>query len=208
MSDSFDEENDQASEQWYDEKSARMESILGKEHDMVMHSMIPYSLGGGLDLYYYPNGVEGTAIATKELCEFPGQGASNDWYDNYELVMFTKLPIDLEQAEDESTPFGSMHGRMNMILNCMARYSEEATLNPGETCEFPEEMEEIGGRCLIFDAYDDEADETHFGMLVIIEVFRSEMEYAHENGSQSLLDLLKEEGHYPYSDMEREPVVI
>jgi hypothetical protein len=36
---------------------------------MVMHAIIPYAIGGGLDLYYYPNGLPGTAIATKELSE-------------------------------------------------------------------------------------------------------------------------------------------
>jgi len=46
-----------------------MEAILGKEHDMVMHAMIPYAIGGGLDLYYFPNKIEGVAIATKELSE-------------------------------------------------------------------------------------------------------------------------------------------
>lgn len=65
---------------WYDRKSALMEQMLGPEHDMVMHAMIPYHLGGSLDLYYYPNGLPGTAIATKELCTLPGQEPRNKVY--------------------------------------------------------------------------------------------------------------------------------
>lgn len=207
MSDTFDSDEEALGSQWYDEKSSRMEQILGKEHDSVMHSIIPYSIGGALDLYYFPNGIPGTAIATKELCELPGQGANNDWYENYELVMFTREPINLEQANNVKHPFGKVHRKLNAILNCMARYSEEATLNPGETCEFPEEMEELGGRCLIFDAYKDQDDETQFGLLLVMEVYREEMEFARKLGSQLLIDLLKSKGHYPYSDLNREPVV-
>jgi hypothetical protein len=204
----FDETNhEEKGLNWYDEKSARMDEMLGKSHDTVMHSLFPYGLGGALDLYYYPNGIPGTGIATKELSELPGEGSSNDWYQNYEFVMFTKEPLDLEQANNENHPFGKIHRRMNGILNCMARYSAEATLNPGETCEFPEEMEELGGGCLIFDAYQDREDETDFGLLVLIEVYREEMELARTHGSQVLLDLLKSKGHYPYSDLDRAPVV-
>jgi hypothetical protein len=200
--------NDQAWQQWSDRKSALMEEMLGKEHDMVMHAIIPYAVGGGLDLYYYPNGLPGTAIATKELSDQPGEGSSNDVYQCYELVMFTRHPIDLDAARDENTAFGRSHGVINAILNRIAPYSAEATLNPNETCEFPAGMPTVGGRCLIFDGYpsypDDEPAE--FGLLAIIEIFRSEMAYARKHGGAKLLKRLKAKGHYPYTDMEREAV--
>ena len=50
-------------------------------------------------------------------------------------------------------------------------------------------------------------DGKRYGFLVCIEVFTSEMEYATENGSPALFKLLKEKGHYPYSDLDRNPVV-
>jgi hypothetical protein len=75
-----------AAREWYDRKSALMVEILGEEHNMVMHAIIPYAIGGGLDLYYFPNGIEGTGVATKELSEIPGEGSSNDVFDCYELV--------------------------------------------------------------------------------------------------------------------------
>lgn len=203
-----DDAADEAAQRWYDHKSRLMEQSLGQEHDMVMHALIPYGMGGGLDLYYYPNGVPGTAIATKELSELPNEGSSNDEYESYELVMFTKQKLDLDAAADEATPFGRAHGNINAVLNLIARYSEQATLNPNETCEFPAEMEQVGGKCLIFDGYachtDDMAD--RFGLLALIEVFRSEMEYAREHGGAELLQRLKDAGHYPYSDLDREPV--
>jgi len=192
--------------EWYDNKTAMMVEILGKEHDIVMHAIIPYAIGGGLDLYYYPNGITGTAGATKELCEMPGQGSSNDVFENYELVMFTRHALALDDAQEESTPFGRAQHTINAILNCIAPYSSQATLNPHETCEFPEDMETIGGKCLIFDAYEFDGQLAEFGLLVIIEIYRSEMDYAREHGGEKLLAKLKKADYYPYSDMERRAV--
>jgi len=202
-----DDHDEQLAQQWYDRKTEMMVELLGEEHDVVMHSMIPYGVGGGLDLYYFPNGVEGTAIATKELCEIPGEGSSNTVFENYELVMFTKQAISLDDAQNEKTPFGKAHGSINAILNCMAPYSAEATLNPHETCEFPEEMEVVGGRCLIFDGYGSSGDHEEFGLLALIEVHRSEMDFARQHGGERLIEKLMQAGHYPYSDLDRSAVV-
>lgn len=202
------EADDQRARAWYDCKSRLMAKSLGKEHDMVMHAIIPYAVGGGLDLYYYPNGLPGVAIATKELSELPNEGSSNRLYKSYELVMFTKHALNLDLAKDDSTEFGRAHKNINAILNLFAPYSAKATLNPNETCEFPKDMPRVGGKCFIMDGYachsDDLAD--NFGLLLIIEVFRSEMTYARNHGGAELIKLLKKKGHYPYSDLEREPV--
>jgi hypothetical protein len=199
--------DEKLAQQWYDRKTKMMEASLGREHDMVMHSMIPYSIGGALDLYYFPNGISGTGIATKELCEIPGEGPSNDVFDVYELVMFTRHQISLDDSDKVTTPFGRAHSSINAILNCIARYSAEASLNPHETCEFPEELEGVGGKCLIFDGYGNNDDYSDFGLLLIIEIHRSEMEYAREFGGNELLSKLKAAGCYPYSDLDRAPVV-
>lgn len=199
--------NEQAEQAWDVQKSTKMEALLGKEHDMVMHSMIPYEVGGALDLYYYPNGIEGTGIATKELTVLPTDGASNDAFDVYELVMFTRHPLSMEDAKDVDTEFGRAHRNIALILNPIARYSADAKLNPNETCEFPAEMPDVGGKCLIFDAYRNTSPaKSPFGLMVIIEVFRSEMEYAQQHGGAILLARLRKKGHYPYSDLDRSPV--
>ncbi len=114
--------------------------------------------------------------------------------------------VSLDDATDESTPFGRAHDSINAILNCIAPYSEQATLNPLETCEFPADMDSVGGKCLIFDGYEHDGNEAEFGLLAIIEIHRSEMDYARKNGGARLLIKLKEAGHYPYSDLDRPPV--
>lgn len=195
-------------ESWHDEKSRHMEAILGKEHDMVMHAIIPYAIGGGLDLYYFPHGIPGTAVATKELSELPGQGSSNDTFECYEFVMFTRHPLNLDEAKDSGTSFGRAHSTINSVLNILAPYSASATLNKFETCEFPQDMEGVGGKCLIFDAYglSEGATRQQFGVMVAIEIHRSEMDYAREHGGASLLSLLRQHGYYPYADLDRHPV--
>jgi hypothetical protein len=194
-------------EDWYERKTSLMVDILGPEHDMVMHAIIPYSIGGALDLYYFPNGIEGCAIATKELSELPGEGSSNDVFDCYELVMFTRHRISLADAKDAATPFGNAHKTINGILNCIARYSAQAKLNPGDTSEFPPDFGDgLGGKCLIFDAYGCDAAAQEFGLVVIMEIHRSEMNFARQQRGRELIERLKTAGHYPYSDMDRPAV--
>src|SRR5690242_9386919 len=169
---------------WYDHKTSLMEASLGKEHDLVSHALIPFEVGGALDLFYFPQPTDGTAIATKEVSELPNFGPSNDVFRSYELVMFTREPLDLAVALDPKTPFGKAHRVMNSMLNVVARYSSHACLNPRETCEFPQDMETIGGRCLIFDKFAIHSDELvqDFGLLAMIEIFRSEMDFARKRG--------------------------
>lgn len=195
-------------EAWYDHKTHLLQQSLGPEHDRVRHALIPYEVGGGLDLYYYPNQSPGTAIATKELSPLPNRGPSNKTFRSYELVMFTPHPLALEQLDDDSHPFAQAHATANIILNLMARYAETTQLNPAETCEFPHEMDHVGGKCLIFDAYASHTDPVadRFGLLAIIEIFRSEMEHAAIRGGADLIDRLKQAKVYPYSNLDREPV--
>jgi hypothetical protein len=195
-------------EEWYECKSVLMQAILGCEHDRVMHAIIPFAVGGALDLYYYPHAITGTAIATKELSELPQQGSSNDIFACYEIAMFTREPLMLERVHDDASAFGRIHSNINRILNLIARYSAAATLNPFETCEFPSEMEHVGGKCLIFDAYGQSNDEqeSDFGILAVIEIHRSELDFARSAGGSELIQRLKSAGYYPYSDLDRDPV--
>lgn len=69
-------------------------------------------------------------------------------------------------------------------------------------------MADVGGRCLIFDAYNSPGSEQArcFGVLVIIELHGSEMDFARSAGGAPLIQRLKAAGHYPCSDLDRDPV--
>lgn len=198
---------DQESQQWYDAKSKVLESLLGEQHEMVMHAIFPYAAGGSLDLYYFEQSPAGTAIATLELAESPDEGPSNDAFKCYEMAMFTQAKLNLDEAREESTPFGKAHHFINVVLNMLGPYSKEAKLNRFDTCEFPADFEHVGGSCLVFDALGSQDDQVEFGLMVPIQIHRSEMGFAREHGGRALIEKLKAAGAHPFSDLDREPVV-
>jgi hypothetical protein len=69
-------------------------------------------------------------------------------------------------------------------------------------------MKRVGGKCLIFAQFSHASNLTeNFGLLAVIEVFRSEMEFSKKYGGGKLIERLKAHSHYPFSDLERQPVV-
>ncbi len=198
--------DDEAEASWYDKKTALMETALGKEHDHVIHAIISYEIGGALHGYLYPNGIKGTGLATKQLARLGGEGSSNGLYDVYEFVMFTSADITTEKYEITDNK-DDPHYLMRSALNAIAPYSEEAVLNPFETLGFPDDWEDMAGRNFIFHGYKSDLFSQDFGIMLVMEIFDSELKFKESNGGDALIEKLIEAGVYPYSDMDREPVV-
>lgn len=199
-------------ERYYEAKEEALERILGPMHDMVGHALIPFQVGGAVDMYYFPNGIPGTGFATMELIEPDGSGPRPNRIGTFELVAFTRHKMPSSEGEaDKTHPFNQIERRMCGILTVVGRHSYDEVLNPGDTCEIPGDEGEPA-KCLILDEYrgPDDKDFTIDGkrhcLLLCLEVFRSEMEYAMRHGSAVVLRKLKEKGYYPYSDLDREPV--
>lgn len=193
----------------YEQKSKGLEDVLGKMHEVVGHAIIPFAVGGAVDMYYFPNHIKGTGFATIELLEPDGSGPLPNKLGTYELVAFTKH--DYDNNEDHQTPFNLIEREICGIFTTIGFFSKEAVLNPNETCEIPNNDGEENS-CLVFDLYQPDNKELKIGdrkhhLLLCLQVFRSEMQYARENGSEELFKILKQAGHYPYSDLNREPVV-
>lgn len=192
----------------YDQKLKGLENVLGKMHNLVGHAIIPFAVGGAVDMYYFPNHIKGTGFATMELLEPDGTGPLPNRLGTYELVAFTKH--DISDNEDPQTPFNLIERKVCGIFTTIGFFSREAILNPNETCEVPNgEGEE--NSCLVFDLYQPNNKEFKIGdrkhhLLLCLQVFRSEMEFSRANGSGELFKKLKEAGHYPYSDLDRQPV--
>ena len=125
----------------------------------------------------------------------------------YELLAFTKLKVDDQVIKDENSPFARILRRLTKIFTDMeGTHIQQTNLMIHVKSGKDETL------CLVFDEYENGnaefiIDGKKYGFLVCIEVFRSEMEYAMKNGSAELIRLLKEKGYYPYSDLDREPVV-
>jgi hypothetical protein len=192
----------------YELKSQGLENVLGKMHDLVGHAIIPFAVGGAVDMYYFPNHIKGTGFATMELLEPDGTGPLPNRLGTYELVAFTKH--DYNNSEDVQTPFNLIERKVCGFFTTVGFFSRQAILNPNETCEVPN-GEGKENTCLVFDLYEPGNKEFKIGnrkhhLLLCIEVFRSEMEFSRANGSKKLFDKLKQAGHYPYSDLDRQPV--
>lgn len=193
----------------YELKSEGLENVLGKMHNLVGHAVIPFAIGGAVDMYYYPNHIKGTGFATMELLDPDGNGPKKNRLGTYELVAFTKY--DYNENEEIQTPFNLIERKACGFLTSIGMYSPQAILNPKETIEVPN-GESKENTCLVFDLYEPDGKKFKIGnrehhLLLCMEVFRSEMEYARQNGSDELFKLLKEKGYYPYSDLDREPVI-
>lgn len=197
------------SEKDYELKEAGLERILGKMHSMVGHAIIPFDIGGAVDMYYFREGIKGTGFATMELIKPDGTGSIPNKLGTYELVTFTKEAYN----EDTATPteFNRMERRMCGLMTTIGAYSFQAKLEPRETIEVPA-GKDGPNLCVILDEYKPNGvpftigDRTH-GLLLVMEVFRDEMEYAMAMGSQTIIDKLKAKGHYPYSDLNRDSVL-
>ncbi len=191
----------------YELKMQGLENALGKSHELVGHAIIPFSIGGAVDMYYFPNHINGTGFATMELLEPDGNGPKANKLGTYELVAFTKE--NYNNDENVETAFNLIERRICGTFTTIGNYCTQAILNPKETCEVPSDEE--ANKCLVFDNYQPNGSAFTIGerkhhLLLCLEVFRSEMEFARKNGSEELFYLLKEKGFYPYSDLDREAV--
>ena len=198
---------DEEFERDYKLKEQGLENVLGAMHGIVGHAIIPFSIGGAVDMYYFTNGIKGTGFATMELLDPDGNGPKPNRIGTYELVAFTRL--NYNDNEENPTEFNTIERRFCGIFTTIGNYSSQAVLNPFETIEVPNGTDE--NNCLILDKYAPEGKEFAIGdrthhLLLCLEVFRSEMEFARKNGSGKLIELLKEKGFYPYSDLDRDPV--
>ena len=192
----------------YDQKSKGLENILGKMHNLVGHAIIPFSVGGAVDMYYYPNHIMGTGFATMELLEPDGSGPVPNRLGTYELVAFTRHTFD--NSNDKNSSFNLIERKICGIFTTIGFYSKESELNPYDTCEIPNKEGE-DNTCILFDLYGSENTKLIIGdrehhLLLCLQIFRSELNFARENGSETLLNKLKEAGYYPYSDLDRDPV--
>lgn len=61
-------------QKYYELKQAGLEKVLGPMHGYVGHAIIPYEVGGTVDMYYFPQEDGSTAFATMELLNADGSG--------------------------------------------------------------------------------------------------------------------------------------
>lgn len=199
----------------FQQKQAAVERILGPFSD-VRRAYLPALPGGPIDLYRFERALPGTVFATLDLIFPDGQGPQRNPYGTYELLACTRLraapsptPLFKRESDRSRAPYERMADRLAYLLTVLARSSGERVLAPGDTAELP-----YGARdqlCLLFDRFDRPAalrlGKKKHHLLLCMEIFPAELAYARQSGTARLLSLLQAAGHYPYSDLDRAPVV-
>ncbi|KUK64187.1 MAG: Uncharacterized protein XD84_1655 [Desulfotomaculum sp. 46_80] len=191
--------------QHFEAKEKALQDVLESKCDLIGYAKIPFQIGGNVDLYCYSLTDQGTALVTMELIKPDGSGPIPNKTGTFELIACTR-----KKDSDGGQQFlEEVIVRFSNIFTMLGEYSSVNNVEPGDTCEIPLEDEDI---CLLFDEYKNNEKKfvvngQEHGLLLCIEVFRSEMEYAMEHGSDELIFYLKLLNHYPFSGLDREPVV-
>lgn len=194
-------------ELWRKQKGNLIEKCLGPAlDDAVLYIIPPVDFAPGL--YVHLN--DGYfALSTLDMSELPGKGASNNRYDNIEFCMMAKEKITLDETATPILKEGSSFMLMRYITTAIADYAASgATLNVGDTIEFPKDYDEtIGGKCFFFWPHQGSSVDASLGLMMIIEIHSSEMEFARSEGPSKLVDKLKNSKAFPFSYPERLSVI-
>jgi hypothetical protein len=178
-------------QEWWDARQEAFESILGPADDRVFHAIIPLYLGGDADvLLFRPHGM-GVTYVTSDLIGDDGQIPNE--LGNYELMMCLR-------TEEDWAP---------SLISGLARYTLEVQLNPWETMDIGPALPE--GSTLSALAFVPHVQfkvrDRDCGLLLCLGITSEEFEAYHERGPAFVLDLLKEGGIFPFTDLRRRCVV-
>lgn len=173
-----------------------IEALLGP-HDSVFHSVVSFDLGhdigGGSDVHVFENHIDGFVYVTSDLI---GKKQKKSDANNYELMICHR---------SSETKWG-----INLI-SILAYYTLQASIFSNETMELeggPFYDEDFTIRHILFHKYADFTVENNkLGLMLLIGITQQEWEWAQQNSTQRLLEILKEKNVFPYTDLQRESVI-
>lgn len=194
-----------ADEAFDNAKQAALERVLGPMDDMVLHAIIPFFMGGGLDLYTFSKCIPGAVFATQELITRDKKNRTKKGKAGHFELVACLPPTSKGQQDEEGVSL------INSILNPVAMYASMAAISPGETAEIPGEDDE-STQPLLFDSFNPngvpfEFNNEQFSLLLCMPITQAELAFARREGSAPLLARLRAAGAYPYADIKRQSVV-
>lgn len=180
----------------WDARIAALTQILGEPVNTVLHSIVPFQLGGFADVLLFPDYVPGITYVTAEMTgEEVGQRLTT--LGNYELMICARQ--ELPKAGD--------------LISKLARYTCDAELEAGQTMDFGTFFGDTTLRALLFaHPYDTpvffEFLDQQYGLLLCIGITAEELAFKKANGSDRLLALLKQHRVFPYTTPDRPSVPV
>ncbi len=180
---------------WWDARVAAMESVLGASDDVVGHATIPFDigadLGGGADIIYFRNHIDGVGYATSELIGRDDQTPNK--LGNYELLIFHR---DENQWGPE-------------IISQLSFYTCDAELNPGETMDIgPATPDGSSIAAFLFCDYGRfKVRDRDAGLLLCLGITADELNECRSGNRSRVESALKDAGVFPFTDLFRESVL-
>jgi len=172
----------------------KLTEILGNQSDTVLHAVIPFEFGwenGGLaDVYIYEQHIPGIIYITGDLI---GKNQKPSDAGNYELMVCHRKGMDWGPE----------------LISNLAYFTLDESINSGETMDlsgrFLSDQSKISS--VIFDKYANfKVDGSDYGLMLVIGITSDELAYKEKNGGKALIEILKEKGIYPFTDLDRESV--
>lgn len=175
-------------------RSDALEEVLGPMDEEVRHATIPfqmgYDIGGSPHIYYFSNHLPGVISVTAGMI---GTEQRPSDAGNFEFMM----------AFREKNEFGER------LMCPLSYYPQEASINSGETMGLPPQMTEgtnLAG--IIFDCYRTfKVGSIDAGLMVIIGITQAELDFKLTQTGRALIEKLKENDVYPYTELDRQSVV-
>ena len=172
----------------------KLKEILGKPHETVLHAVVPFDFGwdagGAADVYIYKNHIDGVVYITGDLI---GQEQQISDAGNYELMICHRTDT---------------HWGPDLISN-LAFYTLDASLKSGETMDLGGNfvLEDSKITALIFDKYFGfQVDNINYGLMLLMGITRDELDWKNKNGGTALIEKLKEQKVYPFTDINRKSI--
>jgi hypothetical protein len=160
-----------------------LEQVLGP-CTQTYHAPVPLFLGGQADVVAFGEHLEGVVYVTAELT-----GKREDLYADYELMI-------CDRGQDT---WGAN------VISRLAAYTQEARISAGDTMDIgPAAPKGSKIKALIFDNYSTFAlfGET-YNLRLCIGITKEELQFKMKHGSSALLERLKTEKIYPFTDVNR-----
>lgn len=179
---------------YWDARISALTSILGKPSDAVLHSAIPFQLGGAADVLIFPEFIPGITYVTAEMSgEDAGQRPSS--IGNFELMICSRQ--EFKKAAE--------------LISNLARYTCDEVLEAGETLDIGTFFGDSNIHALLFTHPREQKTQfellgNHYGLLLCIGITKEELAFKRAHGSQALLVALRVHGVFPYTILNRPSV--
>ena len=178
-------------ERLWDGRQAALESVLGPADDAVLHSPLPFHLGGQADVLTFRKHVAGKVAATCELLGEPSQ--KRNLQGTFELAI----------AHRDDSDWGPN------IISKLARYTCDAVLQPGETMDIGPAAP---ANSTIAGFFFDDFKRMKFqgapaGVLLCIGLTADEVMACRKGKRQAVYDALIAQKIFPYTDLYRPSVL-